>query len=365
MRIKNLVLLICLFSTISLKADNTPFSIVSTIPSSNDEATCNLPAPFNFHIEEIGSTWVKYAWSGSAAYKKRIRTYRASDNALLNTTIVPAGNASAIINGLTPGTEIYGVINAICDNGSNSTNEATSARGVTLIIDLLVELHQVPENNISTCTISGLGNCALYGNPMENSYFKIYLNANPNDFRFFAMRQTDGIHYKVVINEGNGSNQSQFDFKCNGSDPDTSCSGPQAIEVWGASSVLIGKISASLSQTSTLFYTPENGVSGYTIKNIIPNAERGALNRPAKDATLASTAPNPFSEALEVFLSQPNAQQITLQLFSLSGQKVLDQQFPGGQEQYSLSTAGLSTGFYLLRIEADGEVQTLKVIKSE
>jgi len=25
----------------------------------------------------------------------------------------------------------------------------------------------------------------------------------------------------------------------------------------------------------------------------------------------------------------------------------------------------LSTGFYLLRIEADGEVQTLKVIKSE
>ncbi|MFN0213298.1 MAG: T9SS type A sorting domain-containing protein [Saprospiraceae bacterium] len=79
----------------------------------------------------------------------------------------------------------------------------------------------------------------------------------------------------------------------------------------------------------------------------------------------ASASPNPFSEVLEVFLPASAAQQISLQLFNLSGQKVLDQRFTGGQEQYSLSTEGLSTGFYLLRIEADGEVQTLKVVKSE
>jgi hypothetical protein len=44
---------------------------------------------------------------------------------------------------------------------------------------------------------------------------------------------------------------------------------------------------------------------------------------------------------------------------------VLDQEFVRGQEQYSLSTAQLSAGFYFLRIEADGLVQTLKVVKSE
>ncbi|MBC7776388.1 MAG: T9SS type A sorting domain-containing protein, partial [Phycisphaerae bacterium] len=75
--------------------------------------------------------------------------------------------------------------------------------------------------------------------------------------------------------------------------------------------------------------------------------------------------PNPFSELLDIFPGNPTAESIHLQMYNLSGQKVLDQQFAGGQEQYSLSTAGLSTGFYLLRIEADGEVQTLKVVKSE
>ena len=79
----------------------------------------------------------------------------------------------------------------------------------------------------------------------------------------------------------------------------------------------------------------------------------------------ATASPNPFTDQLDVFPSNTAAESITLQLFNLSGQKVLDQQFTGGQEQYSLSTEGLATGFYFLRIEADGEVQTLKVIKSE
>ena len=83
------------------------------------------------------------------------------------------------------------------------------------------------------------------------------------------------------------------------------------------------------------------------------------------ESQLASTSPNPFTETLDVFLGQPDAENIHLQMYNLSGQKVIDQQFAGGQEVYTLSTADLSTGFYLLRIEADGEVQTLKVVKSE
>ncbi len=79
----------------------------------------------------------------------------------------------------------------------------------------------------------------------------------------------------------------------------------------------------------------------------------------------ASTSKNPFSETLDVLVEHSDMQSIQLQLFNLSGQKVLDQQFTGGQEQYSLSTEGLANGFYFLRIEADGQVQTLKVIKSE
>lgn len=78
-----------------------------------------------------------------------------------------------------------------------------------------------------------------------------------------------------------------------------------------------------------------------------------------------SASPNPFSETLEVFLTKGSVESVNLQLVNLSGQVVLDRQFVSKQEQYTLPTTGLSPGFYFLRIEADGVVQTLKVVKSE
>ena len=99
----------------------------------------------------------------------------------------------------------------------------------------------------------------------------------------------------------------------------------------------------------------------------MPGKGKGGANQHLGNESLlfASAAPNPFSETLDIYPNYPDAEIVHVQLFNLSGQKVLDQQFAGGEEQYTLSTATLANGFYLLRIEADGETQTLKVVKSE
>ncbi|MDX1913670.1 MAG: T9SS type A sorting domain-containing protein, partial [Saprospiraceae bacterium] len=78
-----------------------------------------------------------------------------------------------------------------------------------------------------------------------------------------------------------------------------------------------------------------------------------------------SAAPNPFKDELDVLLDRVADTPVRLQLVNLQGQFVLDQEMEAGQSAYSLSTAQLPRGFYLLRVEADGETQVLKVVKSE
>lgn len=80
---------------------------------------------------------------------------------------------------------------------------------------------------------------------------------------------------------------------------------------------------------------------------------------------LATASPNPFSESLQVTMGQATEGKVCLRLYSLEGQIVREQQFDAGQERFALSTAGLPAGFYMLRVEADGKSQSLKVIKSE
>ena len=374
MNIKNLFLFACLLAATLLGANNAPSSVAPPAPASFDGGICNLPAPFFFQIDETGTTWAKYVWGGSVTTEHRIRTYRASDNALLNTTNVPPGNLTAVINNLPHGTRIYGIINAVCTGGSDSPNEALSAPKFTLIIELIVNGVNPPEGNI-TCTLTSPASCGFSSNPNVSTTFKIISTQWPYPSRKFGMSYSgSGPLYRAYFKENNDNDTSPFDFRCTSANSGPDCDGPTEGQIWylgGGSPVRIARFypSEPTGTTSYLHFTQLN--SGYNIVASI--AYQLNPSDPSKGQTftfspisgIATASPNPFSESLEVFPANPAAEQISLQLFNLSGQKVLDQQFPGGQVQYSLATAGLSTGFYLLRIEADGEVQTLKVIKSE
>lgn len=74
---------------------------------------------------------------------------------------------------------------------------------------------------------------------------------------------------------------------------------------------------------------------------------------------------NPFTERLNIFAPQPSEEIVNLHLFDLNGNLVLEQSFETGLEAYSLPTTGLPPGFYFLRMETGGKIQTFKVVKAE
>lgn len=109
---------------------------------------------------------------------------------------------------------------------------------------------------------------------------------------------------------------------------------------------------------------------GCTIYRIDPHSS----GRPGEDPVYTdpqhtqhyfSAAPNPFKDELDVLLDRVADTPVRLQLVNLHGQLVLDQEMEAGQSLYQLSTAQIPRGFYLLRVEVDGETQVLKVVKSE
>ena len=320
MRIKNLFFLALVFAPIIVGANNAlSLPVPSPIPSSSAGTLCNQVAPFNFHIAEVGTTWVRYTWGGNAAFEHRIRTYRASDNFLLSTDFVPVGTASKVVNGLPSGTEVYGVINAICPDGSNSSEEATCLRGTTLIVELIVQAFTAP-NGGWNCQHTGSGSCSFSSDLNVYSYFKIYPTSNPSDFREFALKKHTASIDRAYIKNYNSVDQSPFDFKCNGSDPlppSDKCQGPEILQIVVGTDI-IGTFTTNQnvdSQVATFEYTEAPGVAiSYTIENILPRPREGLSSGPSKgfirerDETPspsnhpATASPNPFSETLEVYL---------------------------------------------------------------
>lgn len=375
MQIKNLFLLACLSAATLLGANNPPNLDPSpgTIP--NNEDYCDIPPPVNFHIEEVGTNSITYAWTNTTTFKHRIRTYRASDNLLLNTVIVPSGANIAIAVPVPSSTSCFGVINAIGADGCQSPQSTQSENRNTLIIDMLVNSYSTPDAG-SSCTLPQAGKCLVSSTLGVVTPFEIS-NINNNDSRKFGItRNASGHLYSTYLNQSNEADDSGFDFKCQLSNPN--CSGPEYIHIWypvNGISTAIGRITVKqegIIVESFLYFTafyPDFQIDRIDGGELPITPTPGYIRE--RDGTspitnqIASAAPNPFSETLDVFLANSSAETVQLQLFNLSGQQVLQQQFAGGQAQYTLSTVGLSPGFYMLRIEADGAVQTLKVVKSE
>ena len=387
MHIKIFFLLTCLLATTFLGANNTPIPNSLPTTQTNDVPPCNLPAPFGFKVTAVGSTWVSMGWGGSPLYQYRIRIYRESDNALLSTTIVPAGNLTATV-AIPFKISIRAVINTICLDGNHSPYNSV-ANGVSgLILDIVVTGYN-GSNDQSTCTMIGDDDCTF--NNSGYTTFEISMNTSSQENQYAKKFDIEPGYYgegdpkfTVYPEDPNSRNDNTYSYYCSTSqDPDCGNVDKITITFWqndietviaileGSQSYLgstINKLHGNLYNYGGTYCKIERLGTGFSAgppKGLSSGFLHGRGEKAMAANLSAIVSPNPFSETLNVFLVPSADEQITLQLFNLSGQKVLDQQFPGGQEQYSLSTAGLSTGFYLLRIEADGEVQTLKVIKSE
>lgn len=324
--------------------------------------TCNLPAPSNFQVIELTNNSVKLSWDivPAALQGYRIRTYRSSDNALISTIFKPQDILEAEITGLSSGEDYYSLINSIDENNQNG-EDVNSVSFKTLILDLVVIGFQ-SGSGAPVCEITNSGSCSF---SPSGSNFRIITPLGKNkDFILKKDPEGDPDNFLCQIQ----SNQSPYFFTCsNGNVPDCNSPGPLNIKnTLSDPPVLIATF-----DVGKAFNTPSLNCSylarGYIIQKLAPmrpaNPRGNALE--AETSLNGMAFPNPFANTLEVSLAQPINENLRLQLFNLNGQKVLDQSFQTNQDQYLLSTEGLPLGFYMLRIEADGQVQTLKVVKSE
>ncbi|HLP93742.1 MAG TPA: T9SS type A sorting domain-containing protein [Saprospiraceae bacterium] len=379
-------LFLMLFSTVVLKASSLEGVVFLNEKSQYENLICEVPAPKNFHVIGVGTTDVHLGWDyvDEAVGGYRIRTYRASDNLLVNTTIKAQDQIDAVISNLTPGTEYYAIINGRCDGGGESSKEANGDFG-TLISDLVVIGYQ-GSNNTEGCTIPVTGgSCTFPAIPNTESQFKIFRGSNTERFsiKYIPAIGSDDPHFEVRIPDATIRNP-QYAFYCidewwNGSPGlPAGCSGAHFVEVKFANNTYIRfAIEDGATTVATLtasFFNTSPNCSGCKI--VYMGYNYNGLQAPDPSYTglrsglpntpdFAAVAPNPFNDRLQVYVDDLSAESVHCQLFNVNGQKVLDQQFQGAQDTYELITENLANGFYLLRVEANGMVQTLRVIKAE
>ena len=74
----------------------------------------------------------------------------------------------------------------------------------------------------------------------------------------------------------------------------------------------------------------------------------------------------PFNNVLKFFFLKGHLEcRATVSLLNISGQTVFKQYYDTISNQVSLPVESLCAGLYILRLETEGEIQTLKVVKSE
>lgn len=380
MRFKSLFLLVCLSASGILYAKNTPVSF----GSKGSTSECNLPAPENFHVVGIGTNWVDLAWDAlpSAEGGYRIRTFRSSDDLLINTTNVDTWDIISVrINGLVSGEQYYSIINARCAEGEDSEQERQSSDFIALILDLLVQGYSAPYTSTNCTIINGVNNnCIFPLTPNTVFPFKIQTGFVNRDFGIKVI-PSGGVDVRfqcLLISE---ESVYPFKFYCSNrinTDPPP-CYATEFIDVTyplNGEEALIARFTLGSTTTNSIFSCVLIE-SGFQIRYLNPKPLPNPSTPPAPTAlrerdqageqlgNFAFCTPNPFSDALDVTLNQPVQTEASIQLLNLSGQTVLNQPLAIGQEQHTLFTEHLPNGFYMLRIEADGEVQTLKVFKSE
>jgi hypothetical protein len=82
-------------------------------------------------------------------------------------------------------------------------------------------------------------------------------------------------------------------------------------------------------------------------------------------STIVNIQPNPAVDYLTISMlnnSNPDASNITLSVFAISGQKILEQQFAQASDQITLNLKGWNPGLYVLKIQSSQHLVTKRFV---
>ncbi len=369
------------------------------LPPVSAADACTLAAPTNLVVTEVGTTYISVAWdpvSGASKYRVKVKDLttgiEVSDQLVSGITFTQ--------NGLTGGDNYRFRVYPVCANDEESTAYAELEQS-TIIIELILEASNYnsapqyicsgsysPNQTPVVCTfnyqtgyafwlevrLAGTSILARYkavvlgnGNirlglvpPGVGNYQSLPNLSTVNQNGAAPINTFDQVPSEKIFVVSNGSFASQFTMSHHGS--------TGYVYGWPSNGYEFKVLNPSS--------PPGGGGGGGGISNIRPadpldKAQEAAPdavdtrddhNTPKSGQTLVI---NPFSASLDVFLPAAAGQPLTLRLFSPDGRLVAQQSYPAGATQYSLPTAELPDGFYLLSVEKAGEREVFKVVKRE
>jgi hypothetical protein len=357
-------------------------SVVSSNPLSFTQEACSLPAPNNFKCTATTPTSANFVWdhvNGAGTYT--LKTYISSTFTLVNTTIVPGDITEVEIPNLDAGIEYVTQISSNCENGQQGEGYS-SISFLTFILDLVVNSYSIPGGENSGCQLNvPQGNQCSF--PWNGDLAKFRVSKGNQGVNFTVQKSPiDGI----TVTVGMLSN-SNFQFLGISQPPaqpcqiNTSCTGLSKIRINGSVGQPMDLVTELLfSNTSELGKIYVNGgiKQGYSIQQLreAPSEPRGSGDtanptvRKYENPTESSEkiniiAVNPFSDQIQITLDSDAKDPVSLQLFDFQGRALHQNEYPAGEEQYTMQAMDVPPGLYLLRVKIGTQISHLKLVKGQ
>lgn len=344
---------------------------------------CDAPPPDSFRVASRGPSIIVLAWNPAwdgATHMLTVLTKLDSvggESWIPQDTFLNIPGSSFAINNAAFDTDYKFIIATICSSGETSIHQ------VILTPKIILELQtggRIPVNpQISYCDGIILSDYEWVGfkvnrqngSGVESNFFELKVLGDAN-FAQIQIKRGPDISVIYAVDE-------LYKWPAPTRYPDNPFPIIKFIE--GTLIELIGEVevtvdfetqfSAHLCSVSTS--PPWNSAYDYTVyvaDAVMPPPSEVVKVRSGRILTSNDyckiKVQSPFSEVLNIsFTAQSNQAQgsAKIRLFSTNGQPILDQQFDAPVEQLSLHVGSVPPGIYVLHVETDDEVKTMKVIK--
>lgn len=345
---------------------------------------CNLNAPASLTIVETGTTYITISWAAvpdAYAYEVRVKEW---DPGLGQWRLIIQDSTFGThytATGLKYATSYRFEVAAKCNSRDVSRNYSVII-GDTIIIDL-VDMGRNESPNESMIREECPQNCLVI-QPFtgeESACFWFDLGKTVNGMTAYSRYQSWAVKsgsapedLVVKIYKIPNSSNSFSSWESDPRNEDHNAPPCMAKEVYIFDQELnpfLVTASIKEGQTEICFSVL---AEGYFVRCLVPgnlppgeddeDSAQGRSDTPADAGSKSDfSASNPFSDFLRIksLPNQPDTP-VAIQLFDANGRLVLDEKMPAAQE-YNLPTAHLAPGFYALKVSADRNTQTLRVIK--
>lgn len=385
-----------LIAIFCLMASFTSFQAANHIlPINNSDATpeisniCDLPAPENYRITEIGTDMMVVAWELPAILPMEylIQVFETQTGNLVQNFNISGHLTTATASGLQPGTEYTINCIPICSDNIHSRNFGYIS-GMTWILDLVVNGFAAPAEPISGFLSSS--NFKLPADPLEEHIviFKICPVGNEAGGRFFGLYEIKGTcspdkkvfkiledpTSKYIITCPPPYNKLRITQKTLSPPHFILLAEISVVEVIAGEQQVVS--SPVYNGFQILCYGPSYGVPDNNCincegqpteclgPNIAPEADDRQDNQFETNQSFA-VFPNPFQDQVEIqFANNMNNEDRTIRLYNPHGQLVKTFDTPGTEQSMLLTLTDLAAGIYFLQVHSGGHVQTVKMVKA-